>query len=104
MRVSRGLSQSALASQLGLTFQQLQKYEKGSNRISASKLHDIAQILGVEVASFSDDAADPQKLAAIRDAEMPRRLDLLITQKLSELPVGPVKGQLGTLIFSLAKR
>jgi transcriptional regulator with XRE-family HTH domain len=58
VRVSRGLSQSALASQLGLTFQQLQKYEKGTNRISASKLHDIAHILGVEVVSFFEDAAD----------------------------------------------
>jgi ribosome-binding protein aMBF1 (putative translation factor) len=60
VRVSRGLSQSALASQLGVTFQQLQKYENGSNRVSASRLHDIARILGVEVASFFEDAADPE--------------------------------------------
>src|ERR1700724_361394 len=85
VRVSRGLSQSALASQLGLTFQQLQKYERGTNRISASKLHDIARILGVEVASFFEDAFDPEKLAAISDADVPARIDLLIASKLSQL-------------------
>jgi transcriptional regulator with XRE-family HTH domain len=104
VRVSRGLSQSALASQLGLTFQQLQKYEKGTNRISASKLHDIARILGVEVASFFEDASDPEKLAAISDAGVPRRIDLLVAHKLSQLPAGQLKGQLIALIFALAKR
>src|ERR1700676_2008412 len=101
-RVSRGLSQSALASQLGLTFQQLQKYENGSNRVSASRLHDIARILGVEVASFFEDAADPEKLANIADAEVPRRIDLLVAHKLSQLPAGQLKGQLIALIFALA--
>jgi transcriptional regulator with XRE-family HTH domain len=104
LRVSRGLSQSALASQLGLTFQQLQKYEKGTNRISASKLHDIARILGVEVASFFEDASDPEKLANIADAEVPRRIDLLVAHKLAQLPAGHLKGQLIALIFALAKK
>jgi transcriptional regulator with XRE-family HTH domain len=104
VRVSRELSQTALASQLGLTFQQLQKYEKGTNRISASKLHDIAHILGVEVASFFEDAADPEKLAAISDADVPRRIDLLIAHKLSQLPDGQMKRQLVELVFTLAKK
>src|ERR1022692_2569332 len=94
LRVSRGLSQSALASQLGLTFQQLQKYEKGTNRISASKLHDIARILGVEVASFFEDAADPERLANIVETDMPRRIDLLIASKLSQFPEGELKQRL----------
>ena len=104
VRVSRGLSQSALASQLGLTFQQLQKYEKGTNRISASKLHDIARILGVEVATFFEDAGDPETLAAISDADVPRRIDLLIASKLSQLPDGQTKRQLVELVFTLAKK
>jgi transcriptional regulator with XRE-family HTH domain len=104
MRVSRGLSQTALASQLDLTFQQLQKYEKGTNRISASRLHDIAHILGVEVASFFEDAADPEKLAAISDAEPPRRIDLLIAGKLSRLPEGHLKQRLVDLIFALINK
>ena len=101
MRVSRGLSQTALASQLDLTFQQLQKYEKGTNRISASKLHDIARILGVEVATFFEDAAYPERLANIVDSDMPRRIDLLIASKLSQLPEGALKRQLTALIFTL---
>jgi transcriptional regulator with XRE-family HTH domain len=103
-RVSRGLSQTALASQLGLTFQQLQKYEKGTNRISASKLHDIAQILGVEVVSFFEDASDPARLANIVDSDMPRRIDLLIASKLSQLPQGQLKQRLLDLIFTLTKK
>jgi transcriptional regulator with XRE-family HTH domain len=102
VRVSRGLSQTALASQLGLTFQQLQKYEKGTNRVSASRLHDIARILGVEVKSFFADASDPERLARIGDADVPRRIDLLIAHKLSQLPEGRLKRQLVGLIFALA--
>ena len=103
-RVSRGLSQTALASQLDLTFQQLQKYEKGTNRVNASRLHDIAHILGVEVASFFEDAAYPERLANIVDSDMPRRIDLLIASKLSQLPEGQLKHQLTALIFTLAKK
>jgi transcriptional regulator with XRE-family HTH domain len=104
VRVSQGLSQSALASQLGLTFQQLQKYERGTNRVSASKLHDIARIFGVEVVSFFEDAADPKRLAEIADEEMPRRADLLIAYKLSQLPKGELKRQFIALIFMLANK
>ena len=45
-RLSVGMSQSRLAAALGLTFQQVQKYENGTNRIGASRLHEIAGILG----------------------------------------------------------
>ena len=48
------MSQEALAERLGLTFQQVQKYEKGSNRVSASKLFDAASALEVPVATFFD--------------------------------------------------
>ena len=44
--------QQWLASHLGLSFQQLQKYERGNNRISASKLHQIAVVLDVSIAYF----------------------------------------------------
>ena len=47
-----GLSQERLADELGITFQQVQKYEKGLNRIGASRLWDLAQVLGVSVAYF----------------------------------------------------
>jgi transcriptional regulator with XRE-family HTH domain len=51
-----GLSQEKLAQALGITFQQVQKYEKGANRIGASRLQQIAHILQVPVSFFFDGA------------------------------------------------
>lgn len=55
-RKALGISQGRLAEALGLTFQQVQKYERGANRVSASKLWDIARTLDVEVSHFFDGA------------------------------------------------
>ena len=55
-RMMAGMSQEKLGSQLGITFQQLQKYEKGTNRIGASRLQQIARVLGVPVSYFFEDA------------------------------------------------
>lgn len=51
-RQALGLSQTALAERVGVSFQQIQKYETGINRISASRLHQIALALGAEPGSF----------------------------------------------------
>ena len=51
-----GMSQEKLGEKLGLTFQQVQKYEKGINRIGASRLFDLAQVLGVSVQFFYEEA------------------------------------------------
>lgn len=55
-RMLAGISQEKLGDALGLTFQQVQKYEKGSNRISASRLQQIAKMLDVPVSFFFDGA------------------------------------------------
>src|SRR5450759_2807702 len=55
-RMMLGMSQEKLGDALDLTFQQVQKYEKGTNRIGASRLHHIADILQVPVASFFEGA------------------------------------------------
>jgi transcriptional regulator with XRE-family HTH domain len=54
-RTLLGMSQEKLGEMLGLTFQQIQKYERGVNRIGASRLYQIAQILDVPVSFFFDD-------------------------------------------------
>jgi len=59
-RVLCGLSQTELANAIGLTFQQLQKYERGVNRISASKLWQISQVLDVPVQWFFEEFAEPK--------------------------------------------
>ena len=55
-RMMLGMSQEKLAEKLGLTFQQVQKYEKGINRIGASRLFELSHLLGVGVAFFYEDA------------------------------------------------
>ena len=55
-RMLLGMSQEKLGEKLGLTFQQIQKYEKGINRIGASRLFDLAQVLGVSVQFFYEEA------------------------------------------------
>jgi transcriptional regulator with XRE-family HTH domain len=51
-RLSRGMSQTVLADHLGVTFQQVQKYEKGVNRVAAGRLIKIAEVFGVSVSTF----------------------------------------------------
>jgi transcriptional regulator with XRE-family HTH domain len=61
-RLMLDMSQSDLADTLGLTFQQVQKYEKGANRISASRLQRLCGILQVPVSFFFDGAAPADRL------------------------------------------
>jgi transcriptional regulator with XRE-family HTH domain len=54
-RKTLGLSQKKLGEVIGLTFQQVQKYERGTNRIGASRLHELSRVLDVPVSFFFDD-------------------------------------------------
>jgi len=66
-RMMLGMSQEKLGDALGLTFQQVQKYEKGTNRIGASRLQQISQILQVPVAFFFEGAPDVPSVGAIQN-------------------------------------
>src|SRR5882762_7512688 len=59
-----GLSQEKLGESIGLTFQQVQKYERGANRIGASRLHELSRVMDVPVSFFFDDM-DPVRAPAI---------------------------------------
>jgi|SRR3984885_4545864 len=59
-RLAQGLSQTELADQLGLTFQQVQKYEKGLNRVGAGRLFEISKILDVPLLSMFEGSKVPQ--------------------------------------------
>lgn len=61
-RVKAGLSQHIVAEELGISFQQLQKYESGINRITASRLFQAAALLSVPIAYFADDTNLPAAL------------------------------------------
>jgi transcriptional regulator with XRE-family HTH domain len=91
-----GISQTELAGKLGLSFQQMQKYEKGSNRVGASRLQQIAEMLGVDMPFFYDgDGKHPdvdsllvinsvfglrplRAYTAIKDKTVQRRLVILV--------------------------
>ena len=61
-RINRGMSQTALAERVGVSFQQVQKYEKGANRVGASRLSQIATVLGIAVGELFE--ASQEKIAA----------------------------------------
>src|SRR5689334_10445665 len=65
-----GLSQEKLGEAIGLTFQQVQKYERGANRIGASRLYELSRILDVPVSFFFDDT-DPVRAPAMSFVEPP---------------------------------
>jgi transcriptional regulator with XRE-family HTH domain len=68
-RLDKGLSQTELAQKLGITFQQVQKYEKGVNRVGPGRLFQIARILGVHVMDFFDgsDTGKPNAARNVRE-------------------------------------
>jgi transcriptional regulator with XRE-family HTH domain len=82
-RLLIGMNQETLARALGLTFQQVQKYEGGANRVSASRLSQIAEILGVSISYFfSDLEADgaelsPREREARERLQRPETIDLI---------------------------
>ncbi|MEJ0063923.1 MAG: helix-turn-helix transcriptional regulator [Alphaproteobacteria bacterium] len=64
-RVMRGMSQTRLGRSIGVTFQQIQKYERGDNRIAASALFAAAAALDVPIAYFFDDEAESEAEAVL---------------------------------------
>ncbi|KQZ06213.1 Cro/Cl family transcriptional regulator [Caulobacter sp. Root1455] len=115
-RKLRGLSQQALAERIGLTFQQVQKYETGTNRISASALHAIARALEVPVAFFFDGlpetvggagsqegtgrAADEGRSLTARMLGAPG--GLAMAEAWLDLPPGPLRHRLAALVQTTA--
>jgi transcriptional regulator with XRE-family HTH domain len=63
-RVKAGISQTDLAQHLGITFQQVQKYEKGINRISSSRLQKISELLDIPVAALFEDLPGAKRNSA----------------------------------------
>ncbi|MGE0237424.1 MAG: helix-turn-helix domain-containing protein [Parvibaculaceae bacterium] len=68
-RLLVGMSQEKLGELLGITFQQVQKYEKGSNRVSASRLYQISRVLGVPVQYFYDELKEDDGPTGFAESE-----------------------------------
>ena len=82
-RLFLGMNQETLANALGLTFQQVQKYEGGANRVSASRLSAMADILGVPISFFfgdlqqDDTSSTPQEKALRERMERSETIELV---------------------------
>jgi transcriptional regulator with XRE-family HTH domain len=104
LRKVRGLSQQALAEAAGVTFQQIQKYERGANRVSASMLSRIARTLDAPVSEMFGEA-NPNSGAIDEVAALlgePGALELL--RAYSNLPKGPPRSALVDFVRTLGDK
>ncbi len=92
-RTLLGLSQEKLASLLGLTFQQVQKYERGMNRVGASRLWDIGKVLEVQVGFFYEDMDRDVASQSPRMFSLPDSLPICLAEDTEEFDVDPMHRQ-----------
>lgn len=100
VRLLRGMTQANVAERLGLSFQQLQKYETGHNRVSASRMYEIATLLEVEPAYFFEGYADNDGAKVGHLDERTARA----AKALSSITDDAVRAQIQTMIMELAER
>lgn len=104
LRVHRGISETALAARIGVTFQQVQKYEQGAGRVGASRLARIAAVLDVSVSEFfeSSQAAPPVTTSRVHLLAFPgaRR----VPGAYARMPSPRLRAYIAKLIDIVAKR
>lgn len=108
-RTLLGLSQETLGEAVGITFQQLQKYERGANRISASRLFNLSQVMGVPVTFFFDDLPTaestlvPDEQSETQEFEsMARRETLELVRAYYRIPEEAIRRRTFELVKTLA--
>ena len=92
-RTLLGLSQEKLASLLGLTFQQVQKYERGMNRIGASRLWDIGKVLDVPIGFFYEDMDKEVANQSPRMFSLPDSTPLSFAEEKENFDIDPMNRQ-----------
>lgn len=102
-REALGISQGRLGRQLGLTFSQIQKYEKGANRIGAGRLYQIAGILGVTPSYLYEGLGDDAPVAA--EAQRGARPEELrsLTEAFLSIPDRETRASVVALVRSLSQ-
>ena len=108
-RTLLGLSQGEVGARLGLSWQQIQKYERGTSRIGASRLYRLSKILGVSVTFFFEDmpmevvAASKLRAADLADDAIPTPREVrMLVRAYSRLPAAPVRRHIVDLIKAVA--
>jgi transcriptional regulator with XRE-family HTH domain len=104
LRIERNVSQTEIAEKLGLTFQQIQKYEKGTNRIAAGRLHEIAIFFKVPIAFFFEEPRNIKEEGqeVFRFLDTPQALRLL--KAFSKIQDGAQRSAVLNLAESMATR
>lgn len=92
-RTLLGLSQERLATLLGLTFQQVQKYEKGMNRVGASRLWDISKVLETPISFFYEDMDKEVASQSPRTFSSNQNNSLLLSEESDEFNTDPMLRQ-----------
>lgn len=100
----RGLSQTELGVALGVSFQQIQKYEKGSNRVGSGRLWRMSRALGVPITYFFEglEGQQGEKPIAVSGEELPAST-IRVAKLLNEMPNGQLKTQVFELIKAASK-
>jgi len=101
VRLLRGLTQVNVAEKLGLSFQQLQKYETGYNRVSASKMFEIAQLLDVQPGYFFEGLYDDEENVPSETIDDRTAKAALALSSISD---AKVRNQIHSMIHELASR
>jgi transcriptional regulator with XRE-family HTH domain len=105
-RIELGLSQTELAEVCGITFQQVQKYENGANRVSASRLWQFAAVLGLDVGGFFDGLGKPSVRGTppLPDART-RKIDdetAKIARRIAALKDSKLRGRIKAMLGAMA--
>ena len=100
-RLVENLTQSDLAKKLDISFQQCQKYENGTNRVSASRLWAISRVLGLPITYFYDGLDDAPIDGT--DETMPDDQSIRVAQRFDSIPESAVKDQLFALMKATCK-
>ena len=102
-----GMSQDTLARHLNMSFQQVQKYESGGNRVSASRLYTLTRILGVDVSYFFEGLPDNPHSQSSAEDDVPRdamqkRETIELVRAYMGIPRADVRQQLSRLVRAVA--
>jgi transcriptional regulator with XRE-family HTH domain len=103
VRLARGMSQTDLAVKLGITFQQVQKYEKGVNRVGSGRLFEMAGIFAIPVTSFFDDANAPPPAKNSRSNSRTDPLSTRLVEAFSKMPDSRSRLALVTIAESMIR-
>ena len=103
-RLVLGMSQETLGDRLKISFQQLQKYERGANRVSASTLHRLTQILDAPISYFFDGAPSDNVDEAPHDSErLPKREELELMRDFSMISNRRLRDRIRRLVGAIAR-